>query len=327
LLPHQQPKEIVMSQNPYDATGQTAGSTDPAIGATGEIMDVEPVLSSTYDDGFTTPASSVSSSVPSSSSSSSGGTKETAKEQASKVGSEAVQGGQQVAATAAEQAKSVASDAGDQAKNLLSQARSQFADQASTQQSNLASWLKSMADELHTMAQSAQDRSSEGQSGQSGAGQGVATKFASQASGQVNDAATWLESHEPKDLIDQATRFARQRPGTFLAIAALSGLLAGRVTRGLTGGSSSSEADTQTTGAMGVSGAPTYTTGSGVGLAEPYEGTGVGTSDLYSTGVADQYDTPVSSTSADVYATPVSDTDAVLDDGITSSAPYEADRR
>ena len=48
--------------------------------------------------------------------------------------------------------------------------------------------------------------------------------------------ASWLENREPGDLLGEVQRFARNKPGTFLLLAAGAGVLAGRLTRGLTAG-------------------------------------------------------------------------------------------
>lgn len=172
-----------------------------------------------------------------------------AKEQGQQVKDEAVQGGKKVAGVAAEQGQSVAAEAADQAKDVMGQAKSQLAEQAATQQENLTAWLRSLADELHQMVDRGSEQgegersssSSESQSGET-ASNGVATKAVSQAHGRVAEAADWLEKHEPGDLVDEATRFARRRPGAFLAVAAVGGLLVGRFTRGLKDDSSSGSA-------------------------------------------------------------------------------------
>jgi ElaB/YqjD/DUF883 family membrane-anchored ribosome-binding protein len=150
-----------------------------------------------------------------------------AADQARQVGQEAVDSGRQVAQVAASEASSVASEAGAQAKNLLGEARTQLTDQAATQQNNLASWLSSLVDELDQMV----DRTSEVGNG---AGSGAATSLVRQVSSRARTTATWLEDHEPADLLNETSKFARQRPGLFLALAAAAGLLAGRLTRGLT---------------------------------------------------------------------------------------------
>lgn len=170
-----------------------------------------------------------------------------AKEQGQQVKDEAIEGGKHVAGVASEQGQSVLAEASDQAQELMGQARSQLASQAATQQENLTTWLRSLADELHQMVDRGSDQGSGSPSDSSPDGQhraaassGVATNAVSQAQGRVKEAADWLEKHEPGDLVDEATRFARRRPGAFLAIAAVGGLLAGRFTRGLKDDTSSS---------------------------------------------------------------------------------------
>ncbi|TLM80215.1 hypothetical protein FDW83_19020, partial [Pseudarthrobacter sp. NamE2] len=53
--------------------------------------------------------------------------------------------------------------------------------------------------------------------------------------------ASWLENKQPGDLLNEVQRFARNRPGTFLLLAAGAGVLAGRLTRGLTAGATESQ--------------------------------------------------------------------------------------
>lgn len=147
-----------------------------------------------------------------------------ATDQAKQVGQDAVEGGQHVAGVAVDQVKSVAGEAGTQAKNLLGEARTQLTDQAGTQQNNLATWLHTIVEELDQMV----DRSAGSEQS------GPATALVRQVSERTRGASTWLQDHEPADLLSQTSRFARQRPGMFLALAAVGGVLAGRLTRGLT---------------------------------------------------------------------------------------------
>lgn len=60
---------------------------------------------------------------------------------------------------------------------------------------------------------------------------GPAVTLVRQATDGADKVASWLESREPGDLLDEVRRFARQRPGTFLAAAAAAGAVAGRLTR------------------------------------------------------------------------------------------------
>lgn len=70
---------------------------------------------------------------------------------------------------------------------------------------------------------------------------GMGTDLAREVSQRTDAFAQWLEEHEPGDLIAAAKSFARERPGTFLALAAGAGVLAGRLTRGMKEGPAGSE--------------------------------------------------------------------------------------
>jgi hypothetical protein len=147
-------------------------------------------------------------------------TTDVARDEAAGVGQHAREAGGQVAQTAGEQARQVAAETGRQARDLFGEAQGQARDQASAQQQRAAQQLRSVADEVGQMA------SNGGQSG-------IATEFARQAADRMHGAASWLEQREPGDLLDEVRAFARRRPGTFLIGAAVAGLAAGRLTRGL----------------------------------------------------------------------------------------------
>lgn len=146
-------------------------------------------------------------------------TRDVAKDEASSVAADAKAGGKQVAETAKEQASDVASEAKQQAKDVYRQAKRELTEQASTQNQRAAVGLAGLASELRTMA----DR---------GDG-GVATDLTQQAASRIDQAAVWLGDREPGDVLNEVKRFARQRPGAFLAAAAAIGFLGGRLTRGL----------------------------------------------------------------------------------------------
>jgi hypothetical protein len=151
-------------------------------------------------------------------------TKDTAKEQARGVAQEGVEGGKHVAAVGADQAKQVVSEAGQQARTLLDQARSELAEQVSSQQNRIADQLHSLSHELGSMASKSEE-------------EGLAKDLAQQASQQIGSIAHWLQEREPGDLLTEVKNFARRKPGTFLAVAAGLGLVAGRMTRGVKDGS------------------------------------------------------------------------------------------
>lgn len=150
-------------------------------------------------------------------------TKSAAKDEAKDVGRQGADAAKGVAQTAGAEAKNVANEAGTQAKNLVGELGSGLKNQAGSQQQRVSEGLRSLTDELKSMADK-----SEG---------GTAQQLVQQVAQRTDSAASWLEGRDPASLLDEVTGFARRRPGAFLLIAAGAGLLAGRLTRGMTGGS------------------------------------------------------------------------------------------
>jgi ElaB/YqjD/DUF883 family membrane-anchored ribosome-binding protein len=163
-------------------------------------------------------------------------TTDVAKGQAAEVGQGAAEAGKHVAGVAKDQASTVVSEAGSQAKQLLGQTRSELTEQAGQQQQRLAGGLRSLSEELRSMAQNSDQP-------------GVATDLAHQAAQRSQSLASWLEGREPGQLVTELKSFARQRPGTFLLVAAGVGLLAGRLTRGLKDEAAPSGGSQQSSGA------------------------------------------------------------------------------
>ncbi|MBP2217757.1 hypothetical protein [Arthrobacter sp. CAN_C5] len=161
----------------------------------------------------------------------SAGVKDQAKDQAKKVGRDGLNAAQGVAQTATTEAKNVAAEASTQAKNLLGELGSDLKDQAGASQQKAAEGLRSISDELVSMADN-------------GDHNGPANSLVRQAAQRSGDVAGWLEGRDPGSLLDEVKDFARRRPGTFLMVAAGAGLLAGRLTRGLAGAGSDSSSTT-----------------------------------------------------------------------------------
>lgn len=132
-----------------------------------------------------------------------------------------------VAHTARSEAANVAAEAKTSAQSLLGEVRSELAGQAVSQQRRAASGIRSFSDQLTTMAMAP---------GQSG----VASDLVRQAAERSAAAAAWLDGKDPGSLLDEATSYARRHPGTFLLLAAGAGVLAGRLTRGLSAGAPAS---------------------------------------------------------------------------------------
>lgn len=170
-------------------------------------------------------------------------TASTAKDQAADLAHAAAGSGQGLLQEAKGQAGGVAQEATAQARDLLGEARSGLTSQVSQQQTKAAASLRSLGDELGRMA----DGSEQG---------GLAADLVRQVAGRTGSVAGWLENREPGDVLHEVADFARRKPGTFLALAAGAGVLAGRLTRGLKDAPpSTSTGGTSTTGTTGTTGA------------------------------------------------------------------------
>ena len=122
-----------------------------------------------------------------------------------------------VASSAASEAKSVASDAAAEAKYALSDARQQLRGQAEEQSAKVASTLGDLGGQLRRMAEA----------GESGTARDVISSVADRAE-QMSQR---LRDGGLDRTLEDARRFARNRPGMFLAGAALAGFVAARVVR------------------------------------------------------------------------------------------------
>lgn len=153
-------------------------------------------------------------------------TTEVGKEQAGQVADTVKQVGGQVTQTVQEQAGAVTAEAGQQARALLSQAQSELSSQAGATQQRAAEGLHALADELHSMVKGSEQ-------------DGPVTDLARQAADRAHQAAGWLADRDPGALLDEVRSFGRRRPGAFLALAVGAGIVAGRLTRGVTASGSS----------------------------------------------------------------------------------------
>ncbi|WP_255769899.1 hypothetical protein [Pseudarthrobacter sulfonivorans] len=166
---------------------------------------------------------------------------DTVKGEAADVARTAADSAQSVAETAKTEAANVASEAKANAKDLLYQARRDLTDQAGAQQQKVATGLRSVSDELHAMARASDQP-------------GVATDLVRQAAERSSAVAAWLDNRDPGSLLNEVKSFARQRPGTFLLLAAGAGVLAGRLTRSLSAGAPESAKGYADTGYTGTGG-------------------------------------------------------------------------
>ena len=172
-----------------------------------------------------------------------------AKEQAQHVGAAAADAGRQVGSTAKDQASRVASDAVGQARELYGQATEQLSEQAGKQQKNLASTLHTFGADLSKM---------HGQD----AGGGLAAELVQTLSQRAGDFAGWLDDRDPGEVFDEVRQFAARRPGLFIGLAAVSGIVAARAVKALSADAKSPERTTpltgSTTGSTDFGGQSTY---------------------------------------------------------------------
>ena len=209
-------------------------------------------------DPYAAPGTGAAESFPAAGSADSSGNsrKQAVKDEAGNVAGQAASAAQGVAQTAKDEAANVAAEAKASAQDLLGQARSGLTSQAGTQQQKAAEGIRTISGQLHSMAEAPEQ-------------QGIASDLIRQAAQRSESVASWLENKEPGDLLGEVQRFARNRPGTFLLLAAGAGVLAGRLTRNLTAGAPES------TGQYSGAGTTTGTAGT-AGLAGQYSGTGYG---------------------------------------------------
>ncbi len=150
-------------------------------------------------------------------------TADTAKNEAVEVAHQASESAHSVAESAKAGAADVTAEAKTNARELLQQATKDLTDQAGAQQQKVAEGLHSISEELHSMASASEQP-------------GVATDLVRQAAERSSAIAGWLDGRDPGSLLTEVKSFARERPGTFLMLAAGAGILAGRLSRSLSAG-------------------------------------------------------------------------------------------
>lgn len=198
---------------------------------------------------------------------------QTAKQEASNVASSAAGNAKQVATEATTQAKAVAQQAKEQVTTLLDQTKGELRQTAQQRGQQAAGGLRTLADQLRSLADGQPDQA------------GQLQRYVQDAQDKVQSFASRLENEGPEALLQDATRFARQRPVLFLAAAAGAGFAIGRLVRAGAAASGEQNGSSSQYGyGSGVGGA--YPTGSaqssyGMPELEPSTGgdlSGIGTS-------------------------------------------------
>ncbi len=189
-------------------------------------------------------------------------------------------------ARAADQASQVASTAGGEVKHVAAEATDGVRAAVDEARTQVQSLLSGTREEVLSQAEVRTAKASEGL-------RGIATQFqaiaggrpeeAPQLSGYLREAeqrvsafATRLDDRGPQGVMEDVTRFARRRPGTFLLCAAGVGFVAGRAVRA--GAAASRD---------GLLNQPSAS----VGYGELSDGNGRQNGDLVSTGATSSYQT------------------------------------
>jgi hypothetical protein len=204
------------------------GPLDP-LGTTDQPLGEVTPLDSTYSTGEYDSSTSQSSS-----------TTDTAKNEARNVKDAAAGATSQVANTAKEQAGQVVSDVREQTRQLADQTRTQLSGQMSGQRDKAVGGIRSIGDELHSLAS--------GEGGQSG----LVSQLAREGADLSHKVADFVEQREPAELLDEVRRYARRKPGTFLIGAAIAGVVVGRLTRGVVANRSDDSDSSSSAGNLGT---------------------------------------------------------------------------
>ncbi|WP_116040774.1 hypothetical protein [Amycolatopsis palatopharyngis] len=139
--------------------------------------------------------------------------------------------GREVAHTTADEARNVSQDvrregrevaeqARSEARHVMEDARSQLRGQAQEQTQRVTESLHRLGDQVTALARGHPQEA------------GRLADYVDQAAGEIQHAAQRVEARGFDGVVQDTESFARRRPGAFLAAAAATGFLAGRVLRG-----------------------------------------------------------------------------------------------
>jgi hypothetical protein len=132
---------------------------------------------------------------------------------------------QQVGATAKREAARVADEVGDHALDLVDSATTALRQQADAQTHQVAGTLSSIAGQVRALSEGRKDEA------------GDVDAYARQAADAIGSFAERIDSLGASGVVDEVTRFARRRPGAFLAGAAAAGVVVSRFLRNASGSS------------------------------------------------------------------------------------------
>jgi hypothetical protein len=149
-------------------------------------------------------------------------TTQRAKQEAAGTAGRAREAATEVAGTAAEQGRAVKGEAVAQARRMSDEVRNRVGDEAQSQARRAAQALRQWSDDLASMAEGSKPDS-------------PARAIVTRAADGGRRAAGYLDERGFDGAIEELQRFARRRPGVFLAGAALAGLAVGRIAKAVVG--------------------------------------------------------------------------------------------
>jgi len=138
--------------------------------------------------------------------------------------------GRAAVATASSEVHDLTSQAVDQAADVLNDVRGQVRERADAEARRAAEAIGGIGQQLRTMADRADQDS-------------PAVRWVREAGERSQRVADRLEEGGPQGLVDDVQRFARRRPGVFLAGMGFAGLVVGRMLRNSSAVTSSSPSD------------------------------------------------------------------------------------
>ena len=174
-----------------------------------------------------------------------------AQSEAQAVAETAKDSGGHVLDTAKQEAGQVVDEAKFQGRRLLDESLNEVRAQAGTGQHLVAELARSLSGELQSMSSA-------------GNTDGMLSDYVGRAQRFTDEAATWLDSRQPEEVLDSVRRYAARNPWQFLAISAGVGFLGARLVRGLKGAASDEEQGRARLGYEGAYDRPLATPGAPV---------------------------------------------------------------
>jgi hypothetical protein len=148
---------------------------------------------------------------------------ETARAEVGTVAATAAEGAKEVAGEATAQTKVVISQAKQQVDGLVTQTREEIRQQAEDRSAQAAGGLRTLSEQVAALANGRPDSA------------GSLPRYLEEVQEHVLGLASKLEHGGPQGILDDVSRFARRRPGLFLAGAAGAGFVVGRAVRASSG--------------------------------------------------------------------------------------------